>query len=123
MRLTAREFQRLVRQALEELPPQIDNALENVAILVEDWPSEDLLEGADPEEKHHLFGVYSGVSLLDREGGMPLLPDTITLFKRPIESACFSRMEIVREVRTTVLHEVGHYLGLSEEDLGRLGYG
>ena len=123
MHLTTREFQRLVLRALQELPPQIDNALENVAILVEDWPGEDLLEGADAEEKHHLFGVYSGVSMLDREGGMPLLPDTITLFQRPIESACTTRNEVIREVRTTVLHEVGHYLGLSEEDLERLGYG
>ena len=123
MRLTKREFQRLVQWALEELPPQIDSALENVAILVEDWPTDDLLEGVGHDERHHLFGVYTGVPLPDREGGMPFLPDTITLFQRPIEFSCASREEVISEVRTTVLHEVGHYLGLSEEDLERLGYG
>ena len=123
MRMPRREFYRLVREAIRELPPQIDYALENVAILVEDWPGEDDREAAGPEGLFHLFGVYSGVPLPEREGGLPFLPDRITLFQRPIEAACDSREDVVREVRTTVLHEVGHYLGLDEEDLERLGHG
>lgn len=122
MRLTHQEFQDLVLQALEEVPPKIGNALQNVAILVEDWPMEEELDAAGVDARHHLFGLYTGVPLPEREGGPPPLPDTITLFKRPIESACSSRQEVVHEVKVTVLHEVGHYLGMGEDDLERLGY-
>ncbi len=142
-----REFHRLVRQAFQELPSGVRNALENVDVLVEDWPSDDDLnvaglatstaegpslsrspergegEAEGKEGRHHLFGLYTGVPLPDRAGGPPPLPDTITLFQRPIESACASREEVVREIRVTLLHEVGHYLGMSEEDLEHLGYG
>ena len=64
-----------------------------------------------------------GVPLSEREGGPPLLPDTITLFRRPIESGCMAREDVIREIKTTLRHEVGHYLGMSEEELERLGYG
>ena len=123
MRITEREFQRLVHQALQELPQRIQDVLENVAILVEDWPSGDDLEMAGEEDRHHLFGLYTGVPLPEREGGPPPLPDTISVFQHPIESACASHEDVIREVRVTLLHEVGHYLGMSEEDLDRLGYG
>ena len=123
MRLTQREFRRLVRQALQELPSEIRHALENLAILEEDWPSGDDLEAAEIEDRHHLFGLYTGVPLSEREGGLSPLPDTIILFRRPIELACASQKEVIHEIRVTLLHEVGHYLGMSEEDLERLGYG
>jgi predicted Zn-dependent protease with MMP-like domain len=123
MRLTRRQFQRLVRQAVEELPPPIQRRLENVALLVEEWPGQGDLEEAGEEDAHLLFGLYTGVPLPERQGGLPPLPDTITLFQRPIESSCSSREEVVREIRVTVMHEVGHFLGMTEEDLERLGYG
>jgi len=122
MRLSRPEFQKLVRQAFRELPVQFEHALENVAILVEDWPTGDDLKEAEMEG-HDLFGLYTGVPLPEREGGLAPSPDTITLFQRPIESACGSREDVVREIRITILHEVGHYLGMGEEDLERLGYG
>ena len=122
MRLTQKEFQSLVLQAVQELPPRIMNAIENVAILVEDWPSDYVLETAGVESRYDLLGLYTGVPLPAREGGLPLLPDTITLFQGPIESACSSREDVVREVRVTLLHEVGHYMGMDEEDLDRMGY-
>jgi predicted Zn-dependent protease with MMP-like domain len=123
MRLTRRQFQRLVRQAVEELPPPVRDSLENVALLVEDWPSEEYLQEAGEEQPASLFGLYVGVPLPDRYGDLPPLPDTITLFQGPIEQACNTREEVVREIRITVVHEVGHFLGLREEDLDRLGYG
>ena len=123
MRLSRREFQGLVRKAVQDLPPQFRSALENVAVLLEDWPTGDDLEAVGAEGRGQLFGLYNGVPLPEREGGPPPWPDTITLFQRPIESACVSRHQVVREVRDTVLHEVGHYLGLHEDDLDRLGYG
>ena len=124
MRLTQEEFQGLVERGFEELPAKVRDVLENVAILVEDRPSSEDQEAAGGYEgAKQLFGLYTGVPLPEREGGLPPLPDTITLFHRPIESACSSSREVVREIRITLLHEVGHYLGLNEEDLERLGYG
>ena len=123
MRLTRREFHRLVFRSLQELPPRIRGALENVAVLVEDWPSVDDLEEAGLKKRRELFGLYTGVPLPDRAGGLPPLPDTITLFQRPIESVCASRDEVGYQLRVTLLHEVGHYLGMSEDDLDQLGYG
>ena len=122
MRLTQEEFQSLVLQAVQELPPRIMNAMENVAILVEDWPSDDVLRTTGLESRYDLLGLYAGVPLPERESGPPLLPDTITLFQGPIESACPSREALVREIRITLLHEVGHYMGMDEEDLDRMGY-
>ena len=125
MRLTQQEFEELVQRGFQELPAKVRGVLENVAILVEDRPSiEDQEEaGVGYGGADQLFGLYTGVPLPEREGGLPPIPDTITLFQRPIESACSSRHEIVREIRVTLLHEVGHYLGMSEGDLERLGYG
>ena len=123
MRITRREFESLVLRAFEDLPPKLLEALENLAVLVEDLPTPELLDVAGVRNRYSLFGLYQGVPLPERYGGMPSLPDTITLFQRPIESVCSSRPAIVREIRVTLLHEVGHYLGLDEEDLDRLGYG
>ncbi len=123
MRVTRREFQRSVRRAFGELPLGIQQALENVAVLVEDWPEVDDLETARPEGQEDVLGLYTGVPLSERDGGDPALPDTITLFQRPLESACTSREELTREIKTTLRHEVGHYLGMSEEELEHLGYG
>jgi predicted Zn-dependent protease with MMP-like domain len=122
MYLTHREFHDLVRRAYGELPGEIASYIENVAILVEDWPGRYDLEEAGLQGRHSLFGLYKGIPLPEREGGLPPLPDTITLFRRPIESACAYREEVAREIRVTLLHEVGHYLGMDEDDLERLGY-
>jgi predicted Zn-dependent protease with MMP-like domain len=119
--LTRQEFIRLVRRAYRQLPPEVVQRLDNVDVTVEDWPGpeeEDLLE-----EGHTLFGLFHGVPLTEREGIGPALPDRITLYRRPIMQSCATRAEVVREVRITLWHEVGHYLGLDEADLHRLGYG
>ena len=123
MRLSPEEFNSLVRQAFKEMPLQVRQTLKNVDVLVEDWPSSDTLQAAEAGNADGLFGLYTGVPLPERGNSLPFLPDTITLFRRAIESACSSQEEIVREIRVTLLHEVGHYLGLGEEDLERLGYG
>ena len=123
MRLTRKEFRRLVRRSLEELPPQVESVLENVALLVEDWPGDEVLEHAGVESRRELFGVYTGIPLPERDGGLPPLPDTIVLFQRPIEAVCTFHEDVVREITVTLRHEIGHYLGMSEADLDRLGYG
>ena len=69
------------------------------------------------------LGLYTGVPLPERGGGEPLLPDRIVIFRQPILRSCSTRGEAVRQIQTTLLHEVGHYLGMGEDDLHRLGYG
>ena len=110
-----------MRQAYKQVPPQVQQALRNVDIAVEEWPGHDELgqdwDGGD------LFGLYTGVPLPEREGGEPLLPDRIVIYRQPILRHCSTRGQAVREIHTTLLHEVGHYLGMGEDDLHRLGYG
>ena len=122
MQLTNPEFDELVRQAYEEMPKGVRASIDNLAILVEDWPSREELESAGIRRRDQLFGLYHGVPLPDRGNDMPLLPDTVTLFKRPIELVCSTWADVVREVRITLLHEVGHYMGLDEDDLEAMGY-
>ena len=119
--LSRREFVRIVRQAYRELPSPIREALENVDISVEDWPdreSSDLVE-----EGEALLGLYTGIPLTEREGGGNSLPDRIIIYRNPILRSCTSREQAAREIRVTLIHEVGHCLGMSEADLHRMGYG
>ena len=121
MRITRREFNRLVRAAYRQLPPAMTDAIENVAVVVEDWPSPEDLELVDGAGT--LFGLYTGVPLPEREGLGPALPDRIVIYRQPILRACSTRAQAQREIRITLWHEIGHYLGMSEEDLHRAGYG
>ena len=120
MRMSRREFNRLVRAAYRQLPPAMQDAMDNVAVVVEDWPSPEELELVDGGGT--LFGLYTGVPLPEREGVGPALPDRISIFRQPILQSCSTRAEAQREVRITLWHEIGHYLGMSEEDLHRVGY-
>ena len=119
--LSERRFLSLVRRAYREVPPSMKRALRNLDILVEEWPSPSDLELVG--EGQTLFGLYTGVPLIDREGPEPPLPDCITIFRQPIMQSCDSEEEAEKEIRITLLHEIGHYLGMTEEDLHRLGYG
>ena len=120
MRLVRRRFRRLVEQALERLPDEFQARLQNVAVVIEDWPSRALLRDLDVPEDELLFGLYEGLPLTEwGRDDMVRIPDRIRIFQGPIEEACATDDEIVAEVRTTVLHEVGHHFGLSDEDLNR----
>lgn len=110
----------MVRRAYHQLPPKVRLTLDNVDISVADWPN--ARELGLPEDTT-LFGLYTGVPLTEREGIGPGLPDQIILFRRPILAHCATPEEVVREIQVTLRHEVGHYLGLDEDDLHRMGYG
>ena len=110
-------------RALDEIPPEIAERMSNVDVVVEDWPTPEQLAaaGLDPDET--LFGLYEGVSLLERGiTADPLLPDKITVFQGPLEEACQTEEEIAEEVRRTVVHEVAHHFGIGEDRLRELGY-
>lgn len=123
-RLNEEEFAALVEQAITRVPEEIREALGNMVITVQDRPDPELLEelGFAPDEE--LFGVYSGIPLSERNlTDPPLYPDIIYIFRGPLEEYCRSRRELIEEIEITVVHEIAHYLGFTEEQLEDLGYG
>ena len=101
-----------VRAALDSLPPHLAAALENIVVVVEDEHPD------DPD----LFGLYEGIPLPERGDMAGELPDRITIFRLPLENEFDDPAELEREIRITVLHELGHHFGLDEEQLSELGY-
>lgn len=116
--LSREEFEQAVGDALDSLPERFSRLVENVAIAVEEEPAvEDLesLDDGDPESE--LLGIYRGVALTERSHDMPMLPDEIAIFRGPINRVAQSREEAVDEIRETIVHELGHYFGVDEEEL------
>jgi predicted Zn-dependent protease with MMP-like domain len=123
-RASLRAFEALVAEALDDLPPSVQEQLENVAILVEERATPARLGhlGYDPDMD--LLGLYEGINRLERTSGYHLVtPDRITLFWRPIieEVGGGDREAIRREIRKTVIHEVAHHFGMDDAELERLG--
>jgi predicted Zn-dependent protease with MMP-like domain len=114
--LTRDEFERVVDEALESLPKRFAELVENVVVAVEEEPSADDL-GDGEDEGSELLGIYRGVALTERAHGAILMPDEIVIFRGPINRVARSRREAVREVRETVIHELGHYFGLEDEEM------
>ncbi len=115
------EFEELVIQAIDSLPQEFLDRLENVDIVVESVPTPaQLLQQGIPEDSL-LLGLYEGVPLTARENYGFVLPDKITIFQEAIEAVCSSSEQIVQEVQETVAHEIAHHFGLSDEALETLG--
>jgi predicted Zn-dependent protease with MMP-like domain len=124
--LTPAEFRQVVREALDSLPRRFAEMVKNVVIAVEEEPNDedlDLLDDeAEPDHAHEqehaeLLGIYRGVPLTERTHDDPLLPDEIAIFRGPINRVARTRREAVEEVRETVIHELGHYFGLADEEM------
>jgi len=119
--LTNAEFERVVEEALESLPERFTRLINNVSITIEDEPSDEDLDVADEceheDEDTELLGIYRGVALTERTHDDPLLPDEIALFRGPIERAAGTRAEVIEQIRETVMHELGHYFGLADEEM------
>jgi predicted Zn-dependent protease with MMP-like domain len=112
--MTRGRFEMLVADALDTIPPELTAAMDNVVVLVED----------SNEEEPDLLGLYEGVALTERTsdyGGV--LPDRITVYRRPILDMCADEAEVVHEVAVTVVHEVAHHFGIDEGTLHDLGWG
>ena len=117
------DFQVILRQALDDLPELFRQALENVAVVVEDRPPDWLLDelGIPPDDT--LYGFYHGVPLPERSVSLSgNLPDKISIYREPLEEDFARPAELRRQIRLTLLHEIGHYFGMGEEELQRLGY-
>lgn len=116
------DFESLVAEALEELPEEVWAWLDNVAIVVGEWPTPEQLARAGLVPGDLLFGLYIGVPKTRRGSTYgEIIPDKIVIFRRPIEKVCRTPERIRRCVRDTVLHEIGHHFGLGEEQLRSAG--
>ncbi len=124
MKLNPKEFDRAVRRAFNRIPAEIRERMDNVVLTVKKRPSREMLEemGYLPDEP--LLGLYEGASLQKHSffAPPPLHPDTIFIFREPLEEMCESLAELEREIEITVVHEIAHFLGISEERLEELGY-
>jgi predicted Zn-dependent protease with MMP-like domain len=121
----AETFSGLVADALDSMPEEFLAHMQNVDVLVEDWPSREHLAEVDmgPSEYRNLLGLYHGVPLTHRNSYYAALPDTITIFQKPIELQCGDdEDEIRRQVRKTVIHEIAHHYGIDDDRLDELGY-
>jgi predicted Zn-dependent protease with MMP-like domain len=116
-RISPREFEKLVEEAVAELPRTFLDLLDNVVIVVEEEPSEEDLGECEIGEDDDLLGIYRGIPLGDRGFGALDLPDQIAIFRGPILRLAGSRDEAVEEIRDTVVHELGHHFGLSDEEM------
>ncbi len=119
-RASSRErFERLVETAIATLPPELLGYLDNVQITVEDVPPPDPVG----EGEEILLGLYEGVPRTERGFGEGLLPDRITLYRRPLEARARSQQELAEVVRDTVVHEIAHHFGIDDDHLDELGWG
>ena len=116
--MTRQEFQRLVEEALQDIPRRFRDEMTNIAIVVENEPSAELLEEMEIEPPDSLYGLYQGTPLTERGWAQGnVLPDRITLYQKPIEEDSEDREDVIVCIAETLIHEIGHYFGLSEEEI------
>ena len=115
------EFESAVRDALDSIPAKLAQAMDNVAVFIDD----DYIPGPGEDPDTVLLGLYEGVPLTERDSWWDAgsLPDRITIFRQPILKICTSREDVIHEVAVTVVHEVAHHFGISDTRLHELGWG
>jgi len=112
------KFETLVVGAVSNLPPEFRNKLENVDVVVEDWPTSGQLRKVKVSHPRQLLGLYEGVPQTKRDGGYGMvLPDKISIFQKPIEAQCHSDEEISVKITEVVCHEIAHHFGIDEKTL------
>jgi predicted Zn-dependent protease with MMP-like domain len=115
------KFYNLVMKAIDELSPEFRDRLENVDVVVEDWPSPAQLARNNVKSRFSLLGLYEGVPHIKRGPGYGMvLPDKITIFRKPIEARCHSWQEVEEEVGRVVRHEIAHHFGIDDQRLRTL---
>ena len=112
-----KKFGELIGEAIDSLPPQFAQKLNNVAVVVQDSPADDQLRELGLSKEDLLFGLYQGIPQTKRGHYSGVLPDKITIFKKAIEAVAKTEDEVKEKIRDTVMHEIGHHFGLSDEDL------
>ncbi|MBI5026087.1 MAG: metallopeptidase family protein [Nitrospirae bacterium] len=118
-RVSRDDFERLVEKALETLPEEYRKYFTNITVIVEDYPSREDINRLKSNRKQ-LLGLFTGVPYHKKGGFFDIpypLPDRIILFQRNIENICSTEKELIEQIQETLIHEIGHYFGLSEKDL------
>lgn len=115
------KFEVLVVNALAGLPLEFKELLDNIDIVVEDWPSSVQLRKMKLKNKYELLGLYEGVPITQRDQGYNLvLPDKITIFQKPLEAQCRSLKELRNEIASVVKHEIAHHFGIDDQRLNEI---
>ena len=115
-------FERLVAKAVDSLPDEFRNRLENIDVVVADQPTPQQLAQLDKKRGVTLLGLYQGVPLTRRSGHYGLVaPDKVTIFQKPIEAICRNDAEIITRIQRVVQHEIAHHFGISDDRLRQLG--
>jgi predicted Zn-dependent protease with MMP-like domain len=124
MKVSEKEFDAIVQKAIRRIPREIRQHLDNLVISVRKRPSKRMVQELNILPDEPLLGLFEGVSLMERSvTSPPLFPDAILLFQEPLEEMCETREELEEQIEITVVHEIAHFVGMSEERLAELGYG
>ena len=121
--LLQEEFEDLASEAIGNLPKALLGQLNNVSVVVEQWPSKEQVEETQLDNERQLLGLYQGIPLTDRESYNLVLPDKITIFQGPLQAMCHSREELAQEIKLTLTHEIAHHFGINNEWLENMGLG
>jgi predicted Zn-dependent protease with MMP-like domain len=116
-RISPREFEALVDEALGGVPEAFRPYLDNVVVVVEEEPQDEDYDETDTPDDEELFGIFRGASFFERNRVDVNLPAQIAIFRGPILRSCETRGEAIREIRDTVVHELGHLLGLEDDEM------
>ena len=113
------EFEQMVSRAVDDLPEEFASMMDNVDVVVQDWPTRDQMRHAGVRKGNILLGLYEGIPLTHRGSGYGMvLPDKITIFQKPVEARCEQlKLDITREIASVVKHEIAHHFGISDERL------
>jgi predicted Zn-dependent protease with MMP-like domain len=115
------DFEKIVTEAVASMPSEFGELLENIDIIVEDWPGREQLKQVGLRNKYELLGLYEGIPRTARGQNYNLvLPDKITIFQKPLESQCRSEKELKLEIIRTVKHEIAHYFGIDDDRLDEI---
>ncbi len=121
--MTRDEFTRLVSTALERIPDEFRVAMQNIQVVLEDWPDPSLMEEVTGDPDEVLYGLYSGTPLPDRTADYGnTTPDVITLYQGPLQEDFPDREELLYEIEVTLVHEIAHYFGFDEDTIEQYGY-
>lgn len=119
------EFEKIVEEAFARLPEKFRSAIDNVGVVVEDYPTDEIVRSMGLRSRRALLGLYQGVPLTLRGtwyGTTPVAPDKISLYQKNIEAAAGTHEEIALAIEEVLVHELGHYFGMTDEEIRRAGY-